>query len=103
MIQLSLAPKVWHVRQPEILRVMSGKYVDAFFSDGSLRLSSMANFRKHPDEERGDTREGEAHARHTNAKGSQFIFLNTQPVGDNAYILSFTSNTQADALTVFGD
>jgi len=37
---------------------MRTEYVDAFFSDGSLRLSSFEVFRKHPDELRRDTQEG---------------------------------------------
>lgn len=83
--------------------MMNRPYVDAFFADGSLRLSSMAKFRAYPDEERGDPREGERHARHTNEHGSQFIFINTQPAGHNAYVLSFTAHHNCDGTRNFGD
>ena len=102
MIQIQLNPKLWHVRQPEVTRLMAPQYVDAFFKDGSLRLSSMAQFRSYPDEERGDPREGERHARHTNATGSQFIFINTAPAGGNAYVLSFTASPHLEELGKFG-
>jgi hypothetical protein len=103
MIQMQLASKIWHVRQPEITRVIDSIYVDAFFADGSIRLSSMEKFRSYPDEERGDPREGERHARHTNAQGSQFVFINAQPAGHNAYVLSFTSNNHAGGMQTFGN
>jgi hypothetical protein len=41
-----------------LVRFLAQKYVDQFFEDGSLRLSSFEAFRKHPDERRRDTGEG---------------------------------------------
>jgi hypothetical protein len=37
---------------------MKAEFVDAFFTDGTLRLSSFEVFRKHPDELRRDSQEG---------------------------------------------
>src|SRR5215831_11408391 len=37
---------------------MKTQYVDAFFADGSVRLSSFEAFRRHPDEMRRDGQEG---------------------------------------------
>lgn len=48
----------WIMNSPPIIRYMDPKYVDEFFADGSLRLSSFRVFRNHPDEQIGDTREG---------------------------------------------
>ena len=43
--------RIWSVRLPVVVREMATKYVDEFFADGSLRLSSFATFAKHEDEE----------------------------------------------------
>lgn len=43
---------------PMLTRQMKTEYVDAFFQDGTLRLSSFDVFRRHPDELRRDTQEG---------------------------------------------
>ena len=51
-------PTPWEVSQPIVFRYMQRGYVDAFFDDGSLRLSSFGEFRKHPQEQRIDTQEG---------------------------------------------
>ena len=37
---------------------MDAEYVESFFRDGSLRLSSFARFAKHPDEQLRDKAEG---------------------------------------------
>ncbi len=50
--------KVWQIRSPVVVRQMQAEYVDAFFLDGSLRLSSFKSFRDHPDERRRDQGEG---------------------------------------------
>lgn len=102
MIQIQLNPKCWHVRQPIVTRLMPTKFVDAFFRDGSIRLSSLKQFRMHPDEQQGDPREGERHARYKNSSGSQFIWLNPEPAGDRAYVLSFTASPTLNELASFG-
>src|SRR5574337_32290 len=48
----------WSVRIPPVTRQLKTEYVDAFFRDGTLRLSSFELFRKHPDELRRDSQEG---------------------------------------------
>lgn len=50
----------WEVRTPVVDRVIRREYVDAFFQDGSLRLSSFEAFCRHPDEARRDVEEGKA-------------------------------------------
>jgi len=57
--EMSLAfARPWSVRLPTLVRYMHTQYVDAFFNDGSLRLSSFESFRRHPDERRRDSQEG---------------------------------------------
>ena len=48
----------WQVRMPQVVRYMEQEYVDAFFDDGSLRLSSFQACRGWEDDERGDRAEG---------------------------------------------
>ena len=48
----------WSIVRPRLYRHLEVEYVDGFFRDGSLRLSSFAHFAKHPDEQLRDTAEG---------------------------------------------
>jgi hypothetical protein len=48
----------WSIVRPRLYRHMDDKYVESFFRDGSLRLSSFASFAKHPDEQLRDKAEG---------------------------------------------
>lgn len=43
---------------PMLFRYLEKEYVDEFFKDGSLRLSSFKRFHDHNDEQRGDKTEG---------------------------------------------
>lgn len=59
MLEMNFAfTRPWTVRLPTLVRQMNTKYVDEFFNDGSLRLSSFESFRRHPDEKRRDGQEG---------------------------------------------
>lgn len=48
----------WQIVRPRVFRFLDQKYVDQFFADGSLRLSSFNQFGKHSDEQRRDGAEG---------------------------------------------
>ena len=48
----------WSIVRPRLYRHLEAKYVEAFFTDGSLRLSSFVHFSEHPNEQRRDTSEG---------------------------------------------
>lgn len=48
----------WQIVRPRVFRYLPQKYVDAFFTDGTLRISSFSQFAKHADEERRDEKEG---------------------------------------------
>jgi hypothetical protein len=43
---------------PMVYRYLEKQWIDQFFSEGKLRLSSFKKFRKHIDEQRGDKGEG---------------------------------------------
>ena len=50
----------WGILRPPVYRFMDKQYVEQFFVDGSLRLSSFRRFSQHSDEERQDCAEGTA-------------------------------------------
>lgn len=43
---------------PEVFRYEDSRWIDEFFNEGKLRLSSFAKFAKYDDEQRGDPKEG---------------------------------------------
>ncbi len=48
----------WDVRIPITVRYLEKKFIDDFFEDGSLMLSSFHKFRKHKSNQLGDPSEG---------------------------------------------
>ena len=88
MIKLPIIRAEWHICTPALFRFLDKEYVDAFFKDGTLKLSSFAQFYKHKDEQRQDKNEGEAYfVEQTREKGGQTIEILSKH-GNNAYILS---------------
>lgn len=63
-------------RAPRLYRYLEKRYVEAFFNDGQLRLSSFEHFRKHVDESRMDEKEGFAKFIHrTNAGQGETLII----------------------------
>jgi hypothetical protein len=56
-MQLSFI-RQWTIYHPIVTRYLKSEHVDAFFKDGTLRLSPFRLFRENPDEQQGDDREG---------------------------------------------
>lgn len=48
----------WFIRRPYFYRMLEKKYVDQFFADGSLRISSFEAFRIHDNEQKKDINDG---------------------------------------------
>jgi len=91
----------WNICTPTLFRFMDRKYVDAFFDDGSLRLSSFSQFHKHEDEQRLDKFEGRTMFVHrTNQGGGQTIEA-WATHGTNAYILSTSMRYSAELMKAF--
>lgn len=85
MLEINLAfPRPWTVRLPTLVRQMKPEYVNAFFNDGSLRLSSFESFRKHPDEKRKDGQEGLVAMKVNTPTGSLSIL---GACGQEAYVM----------------
>jgi hypothetical protein len=89
----------WSIVRPRLYRHMDAKYVESFFRDGSLRLSSFASFAKHPDEQLRDKAEG---------IGSRFLIGNKVTVnmvagrGSDCYVLCFTLHNTEEVGKQFG-
>lgn len=80
----------WNICTPDVFRYLDQQYVDAFFQDGTLRLSSFKMFGTHADEQRLDVREGKVQFVHTTQQRGGQTFSAWATVGLNAYVLCAT-------------
>jgi hypothetical protein len=78
---------------------MDAKYVESFFRDGSLRLSSFASFAKHPDEQLRDKGEGIGSRW---GIGSQVTVNMFGGRGRDCYVLCTTLHNTEEVRKVFG-
>jgi hypothetical protein len=102
MLKMPLFISEWTVCTPAAFRFIDAQYVDAFFADGSLRVSSFARFAKYPDEQRFDDDEGKTYFVHrTTQRGGQTISAVTTQ-GINAYVLCTAMNCNAENKEAFG-
>ena len=79
---------------------MQSQYVDQFFKDGSLRLSSFRLFAKHADEGRRDTTEGRNILFGTNDKASVFMMV---AMGFDCFVLCGTTSNIESTKKDFSD
>jgi hypothetical protein len=86
---------------PPLFRYLDAQYVDAFFEDGSLRLSSFAQFAKHKDEARHDPVEGQAMFVNRTTEGTGQTLTAVTKHGANAYVLSTSTRYDADLMHAF--
>lgn len=100
MISLHVQKPV-HFKVPCVYRYMNREFVERFFEDGILRISSFARFRSYPDEVRGDKSEGGGSIRGTGADKGFAFHLMTQ-VGENGYMLSASLESSQDLQKQFG-
>ena len=91
----------WNIRRPYLYRYMKREYVDRFFDDGTLRLSSFSYFGKHPDEERGDNQEGRGVVIHRNAEGEGQTILSKMAKGIDTFILCGSMRFSDDLARAF--
>lgn len=98
MAEIQMAfTRPWSFRVPLLTRQMKAEFVDAFFLDGTLRLSSFEVFRNHPDEVRRDSQEGRI-VMQIEAPNGKTSILGTN--GQEAYIMC--ASTIAAALPADG-
>ena len=74
----------WEIRTPTLTRYLEKEYVDLFFSEGKLRISSFKAFRENYDEQQGDPYEGRATMQISTPNGSHAVVATN---GQEAYVL----------------
>jgi hypothetical protein len=77
----------WTVVTPKPYRYLEKQYIEAFFTDGSLRLSSFAQFAQHEDEQRRDVNEGKTSYVERSHQGEYKTVATRIEMGFNAYLL----------------
>ena len=92
----------WNVNTPVLFRFLDNTFVEQFFNDGSLRLSSFQNFKKHTDEQRLDKNEGQTFFVHrTSQNGGQTLEALAEH-GRDAYVLCGAMRFEKNLMTSFG-
>jgi hypothetical protein len=89
----------WSIVRRRLYRHLEAKYVECFFSDGSLRLSSFAHFAQHPDEQLRDTAEGIGSRF---GLGSQSTVVMVGGRGRDCYVLCATLHNTEGVRRQFG-
>jgi len=101
MIKIPVVTTEWHICTPSLFRFLDKEHVDAFFKDGTLRISSFAQFHKYKDEQRQDKHEGEAYfVEQTKEKGGQTIEIFSKH-GNNVYVLSSSMRYDKELANLF--
>lgn len=91
----------WNICTPTLFRFLEKEYVDAFFKEGSLRLSSFSKFHTHEDEQRLDKTEGKTMFVHrTFLNGGQTLTARATH-GVNAYVLSASMRYDKELMKTF--
>jgi hypothetical protein len=101
MINIAMV-REWHICTPTAFRFMDQQYVDEFFAEGKLRLSSFARFASHADEERLDVSEGQVTFSHRTKQGGGQTLLAQAAVGRNAFVLCAAMRRSDEIQTAFG-
>jgi hypothetical protein len=83
----------WTIKTPVITRYLDSQYVDDFFKDGNLRISSFKTFRFNNHEERCDPSEGTSSMK-INCLNGQISTLTI--CGSTSYIISATTTESED-------
>jgi hypothetical protein len=81
----------WVVAKKNVYRILDDvRWIDDFFINGNLIISSFDEFRKNKDEFRGDKREGDGFVHLTDKSGNVHAY--SYQAGLNAYVLCTTTN-----------
>lgn len=92
----------WRVRRPYFYRYLDRQFVDLFFNDGVLRLSTFQTFARHVDEQRQDAKEGwGVVSNNTSDGGGQSIFASVG-MGFDSYVLCGSTMFTQELKRAFG-
>lgn len=101
MLQVQFASP-WALVTPQPYRYLDRRYVEDFFRDGSLRLSSFARFAEHEDEQRRDETEGKTGFVARTTTGPMKTIATRIEMGFNAYVLCGSSYYSEELAELFG-
>lgn len=90
----------WQIIRPRVYRFLPSQFVDKFFEDGSLRLSSLAKFAQHADEQRKDTAEGFGVRVGT---GTHMMMASVHGRGVDCYVLCGSMHNTKNIAAAFPD
>lgn len=93
--------KEWRIRRPYVYRYMKKEFVDLFFEQGILRLSSFSKFSKHEDEERLDAQEGRGIIENIDHSGTGQTTMVVMGQGHDAYVLCGAIKHSTDLAQAF--
>ena len=94
--------KRWRTFSPVVYRYLDSSFVDAFFNDGSLRLTSFAKCRKHLDEQRLDLEEGTLRLAISDLETGTLKTLHELEFNENVYLLCTTLWHNGQLMRDFG-
>lgn len=92
----------WRIRRPYVYRYMQREFVDLFFEQGILRLSSFSSFSKHKDEERLDAQEGLGVIENIDYAGTGQTMMAAIGQGNDAYVLCGAMKHSSELSSAFG-
>ncbi len=98
-LQLTML-RQWQILRPRVYRFLPKNYVEDFFADGSLRLSSFQRFAQHQDEQRNDASEGFGLR---SGVGSEMSVFTVQGRGADCYVLCGSMHDTAATRECFPD
>lgn len=93
--------KEWRIRRPYVYRYMQKEFVDLFFEQGILRLSSFSSFSKHSDEERLDAQEGRGVVTNIDHAGTGQTVMAAIGQGHETYVLCGAMKKTSELLSAF--
>lgn len=103
-ITIPLVTYFWNIITPTLFRYLDKKYVDDFLKDGSIRISSIEQFRKHKDEQRLDRGEGRIMVSHNLPEANEGKGGNITAwilYDKKAYVLSTTTKVDKELMKSF--
>ena len=101
MIKLPMVTD-WNICTPNLFRFLNSEYVDSFFKEGSLRISSFSQFHKHEDEQRLDKNEGSTMFVHRTSQGGGQTITAWSTHGVRAYVLCAAMRYDKSLMELFG-
>jgi hypothetical protein len=91
----------WKLRQPYVYRYLKKRYVEEFFKEGTLRLSSFSEFAKHKDEARLDSQEGKGFVIHNHRIGDGQHIAGWLRYGEQSYVLCGAMRHDPEIMNAF--